>query len=311
MSRPVVGLLYAELQAFADQLSDRYDIVELWTPQGTARTADVQAMVTIGGIPLPADRLGTLPSLGLIACCTAGYDGLDLPTLASRGIALTHAVFVNEDVADHAIGLMIAHRKRFAEGDRRVREGGWATEGRVFSPSLRDAKLGIVGLGGIGTAAAHRADAFRMVVRWWGPHAKPAASWPRAASLLDLAAWSDILLVSASAHGDAAIGMIAGAVIDALGPHGLLVNIARGSLLDEEATISALRDGRLGGAALDVFEQEPTPADRWKDVPNCLLTPHSAGATGLAFAQMVGGVAGNLDAFFAGRPLTGQVAMSA
>ena len=146
-----------------------------------------------------------------------------------------------------------------------------------------------------------------MQVAWWGPNAKPDAPWPRADTLVALASDSDILVVAARAH-PGNVGLISADVIAALGPQGLLVNVARGQLIDEDAAIAALRAGTLGGAALDVYETEPTPAERWADVPNTVLTPHTAGATQQAVQKMAGMLVANLAAFFAGETLPNAAA---
>jgi phosphoglycerate dehydrogenase-like enzyme len=191
-------------------------------------------------------------------------------------------------------------------GDAAVRGGGWRADAKTITRSLGGARLGIVGLGAIGEAVARRADAMRMPVTWWGPTPKPDAGRSHANSLLALAEASDILVVAARAH-DSNRGLISAEVIAALGADGLLVNVARGQLVDEDALIAALRDGTLGGAALDVFATEPTPAARWDGVPDCVLTPHTAGATDAAVAEMGRQLLANLDAFFAGRDLPGRV----
>jgi lactate dehydrogenase-like 2-hydroxyacid dehydrogenase len=140
-----------------------------------------------------------------------------------------------------------------------------------------------------------------MAVRWWGPREKD-SPWPRAATLLELARDSDILVVACKAD-ESNRGLISREVIEALGPQGLLVNVARGQLVDEDALIAALKDGRLGQAALDVFEEEPTDAARWADVPNTVLTPHTGGATTEAVQGMLMLLVQNLRAALAGEPL--------
>jgi lactate dehydrogenase-like 2-hydroxyacid dehydrogenase len=182
-----------------------------------------------------------------------------------------------------------------------LRAGAWTVESKMITPSLNGQKVGIVGLGAIGEAVARRAEALHMPTAWWGPREKPAA-WPRAESLLELAKTSDILVVACKAD-ESNVGLISREVIDALGPHGLLVNVARGQLIDEAALISALTQGRLGQAALDVFEEEPTDAGRWADVPNTVLTPHTAGATTEAVQGMLALLMQNLEAAFAGEAL--------
>ncbi|MNT00983.1 Glycerate dehydrogenase [compost metagenome] len=225
----------------------------------------------------------------------------------ARGLPVTHAPAINhEDVADHAVGLILAARRQITEGDRQLRAGGWTPASKTITPSLGGQTIGIVGLGAIGEAVARRAEVMRMTVQWWAPRAKEAA-WPRAESLLDLARASDVLAVACRAD-ETNRGLISAEVIEALGPTGLLVNVARGQLVDEDAVIAALRDGRLGGAALDVFETEPTDAARWAAVPNTVLTPHTAGATTEAVQGMLMLLIENLQAHFAGEPLKTPVA---
>jgi len=171
---------------------------------------------------------------------------------------------------------------------------------------MAGARIGIVGMGSIGIALAERADLLRMKVGWWGPREKPQLPWPRAENLEALARDSDVMVITARATEENR-GMIDAGVMDALGPDGLLVNVARGQLVDEDALIAALSNGRLGGAALDVFEREPTPAARWAEVPNVVLTPHMGGATREAVERMTDLLLANLAALFSGEPLVSPV----
>jgi lactate dehydrogenase-like 2-hydroxyacid dehydrogenase len=196
---------------------------------------------------------------------------------------------------------MLVARRRIVDGDRAVTGGSWQLDDRLMTPSLRGQRLGIVGLGAIGEAVARRAEPFGLSIRWWGPRDKP-APWPRADSLLELARDSDILIVACRAD-ETNRGLISRKIIEALGPDGLLINVARGQLVDEDALIAALKDGRLSQAALDVFETEPTDPDRWAGVPNVVLTPHTAGATTAAVQGMLMLLVQNLQAHFAGEPL--------
>ena len=175
----------------------------------------------------------------------------------------------------------------------------------TMRPGLMGKKAGIVGLGHIGEAVARRVEPFGMTVSWWGPNDKE-SRWPKAQSLLALARDSDALFVCC--RGDAVNHhLISQPVIEALGAWGCLVNVARGSVVDEDALIAALKDGRLGMAALDVFETEPTPAARWADVPNTVLTPHTAGGTLESIPKMVGQTLENLKRFFNDEPLLSPV----
>jgi lactate dehydrogenase-like 2-hydroxyacid dehydrogenase len=153
---------------------------------------------------------------------------------------------------------------------------------------------------------ARRLEALGLIVGWWGPNPKPAAAWPRAESLLALASGSDILVVAARAEA-ANRGLISAEVIEAVGPQGLIVNVARGQLIDEDALIAALKAGRLGRAALDVFAQEPTPPERWAEVPNTVLTPHTAGGTTDSIPRMVAQAVENVRLFLAGEAVMSPV----
>jgi lactate dehydrogenase-like 2-hydroxyacid dehydrogenase len=268
----------------------------------------VRAIVHAGEFVLTPEFLSALPALGLIACVSVGYDGVDVPWCRARGIDVTHAEGLNaEDVADHAIGLMLAAWRNLPALDRAVREGRWRQEDRLSpQPSLGGRTLGVVGLGHIGAAVARRAEALRLSVQWWGPREKD-APWPRAASVLDLAKASDILVVACRAE-PSNRGLISAEVIDAVGPKGLIVNVARGSLIDEAALVAALKDGRLWRAALDVFAQEPTPAERWADVPGVVLAPHTGGSSTEAIPLMVAQAIDNVRRFLAGEPLASPVA---
>ena len=293
----------APLTAF---LENDYTVYRFWEGPPAEAQGQIRALVVAGEFPLDKALIENLPALQLIACFTSGYDGIDVPWCRARGLPVSHAPGVNhEDVADHALGLILAARRQIAAGDRALRAGGWTAESKMITPSLKDQRLGVVGLGSIGAAVARRGAAMRMAVRWWGPREKP-APWARAGSLLELAQGSDILVIACKAD-DSNRGLISRAVIEALGPQGLLVNVARGQLVDEAALIAALKDGRLGQAALDVFEEEPTEAARWADVPNTVLTPHTGGATTEAVQGMLMLLIRNLRAAFAGEALTTPV----
>ena len=300
--RPALLITPRHLGPLSAFLESSYDVYRLWEAPPIEAAPDVQVVVTAGEYPLDRELLEKLPNLSLVACFTAGYEGIDLEWCKSRGIPVTHAPNVNhEDVADHAMGLIIGSRRNIASGDRLIRSGEWTPEVRNLSASLRNQRVGIVGLGAIGEAVAKRCEAFGMGVKWWGPRPKDSA-WPRAESLTDLAEHSDILVVACRAD-DTNHHLINAEVIKALGSDGLLVNVSRGHLVDESALIAALTDGSLGAAALDVFETEPTPAEQWANVPNLLVTPHTGGATTEAVQGMLMLLFQNLAAHFGGQPL--------
>ncbi|KPF80681.1 hydroxyacid dehydrogenase [Brevundimonas sp. AAP58] len=300
--RPALLIASRALAPVAPFLEPAYRVFRLWEGPPVEATDDITAVVVAGEDALDMAVLEHLPNLRHVACFTSGYDGLDLDWCRARGLIVTHAPAVNhEDVADHALALVLAARRRIVDGDRIVRSGGWVMEQRLITPSMRGQRVGIVGLGAIGEAVALRAAVMGCEIRWWGPRDKAQAAWAKAESLIDLAQASDILVVACRADATNR-RLISAGVIEALGPNGLLVNVARGSLVDEDALIAALKAGRLGGAALDVFETEPTSAERWSDVPNVLLTPHTAGATMAAVQGMLALLVRNLQAVAAGEP---------
>lgn len=238
----------------------------------------VGVLLTHGPSPVSNALLDRMPDLKLIVTVGSGTEGIDVAYAASRGIVVSNSASATaDDVADHAITLMLALNVRLPAMHAAIVADAWPD--KPVHRSLAEQKIGIVGLGGIGQGVAARLAAFGPEMRWTGPHPRPVAL-PYVADLGELADWADILLISARAD-SSNIGLIDAALLDRLGPEGLLVNVSRGSIVDEPALIAALRAGRLGGAALDVFAPEPTSGARWQGVPNIVLTPHIGGlATG-------------------------------
>jgi hydroxypyruvate reductase len=295
MPRPAL-LVHPPLGGFESRLSD-YDVVHWPTDR-----KDIRAALTIGSVGISNAMIDALPELACIVCFGVGVDGLDLEHCRRRDIAVAHGRGINhEDVADVAIGLMIARLRLFTEAERVLREGKW-TPPIAIPPQrrLRGRKLGIVGMGAIGQAVAERAQAFGLEIRWFGPRAKPEIAHPYEPDLVKLAEWADVLIVAA--RGDQT-GLISADVIKALGPDGVLVNVSRGGVVDEDALIAALKSGQLGGAGLDVFQEEPTPPERWAGAPNTTLLPHIGGGTRESLYAGSQNALENLRRFFAGEPL--------
>jgi lactate dehydrogenase-like 2-hydroxyacid dehydrogenase len=305
--KPAILIMQPHLGFLGPVLEARFTVWRFWEHPPIEAQGTIEALVIAGEFAVDKDLAAALPRLTLIACFTVGYDGVDVAWARRRGLKVTHSPGVNhEDVADHALGLMLSAWRKIAEGDRQLRAGEWTAGAKLLTPSLTGRKVGIVGLGDIGAAVARRCAPFGLAVSWWGPRQKPDAPWPRAASLMELAKESDILVVASRAN-DANRGLIDAEVIEAVGRQGLIVNVARGQLIDEDALIAALIDGRLGGAALDVYAAEPTSAERWADVPNTVLTPHTAGATSAAVPRMVAMTVETLRRHFAGEELENEV----
>jgi len=301
--KPALLIVQPHLGFLGQILEADYTVWRFWEGPPIEAVANIAALVVAGEFPIDKRLAEGLPKLGLIACFTSGFDGVDLAWARERGLQVSHSPGVNhEDVADHAFGLILAAWRKIVEGDRELRAGAWQPTAKKVTSSLAGRRLGIVGLGAIGAAVARRGEAFGLQTAWWGPREKPEAPWRRRDSLKALAEDSDILVVACKASPETT-GLITAEILEALGSGGLLVNVSRGQVVDEDAVIKALKSGALGMAALDVFQQEPTPPARWADVPNAVLTPHTAGATSGAVPKMVALTRENLRRFFAGEPL--------
>jgi lactate dehydrogenase-like 2-hydroxyacid dehydrogenase len=306
--KPAILIMQRHLGPLSALLESQYTVYRFWEGPPTDTAHAIRVMVVAGEFLLDKHLIETLPHLGLIACFTSGYDRIDVDWCRARGLPVTHAPGVNhEEVADHALAMLLAARRRIVVGDREVRDGGWTPAQKAITRAMRGQKAGIVGLGRIGEDLAKRCEVIGMEVRWWGPREKPGAKWPRMETLKALAEWSENLLLCLKVD-ETNEGLISREILEALGPDGLLVNVARGQVVDEDALIDCLKAGKLGSAALDVFVEEPTPPERWAHVPNTVLTPHTAGATTEGVQRMLALLLQNLDAFFAGKPLVTPVA---
>jgi len=252
-----------------------------------------------------ADRalIARLPKLEVISVFGVGLDAVDLAAARERtlNVANTPGILADE-VADLAIGLMLASARQIIDADRFVREHRWEKGPISFGRSVGGKTMGVVGLGGIGRAIADRGAAFRMRVLYTGPRAKPDVPYTYVADIVDLARQSDVLMVACKG-GPETRHMISAAVLDALGPKGTLVNVARGSVVDEASLIKTLRDGQLGHAALDVFENEPhVPADLLA-LPNVIVQPHHGSGTVETRTAMGQLMIDNITAQLENRPL--------
>jgi len=302
-------LLHEVMDTVTPMIVPEFEVLKLWEYRDfdalLAEAGDaVRVIATHGGHPIGHELVEALPNLGLIASVGVGYDGVDVGHARANGVEVTYGAGVNaDDVADVALGLILVGACDMMGGYRRLMAGEWTETYRgPQRRSMRQRHVGIFGLGMIGNAITRRLEPFGCRISWYGPNPKPNVSYPRAESLAALAREVDILVVAAPL--DAATEKVVDReIIDALGPDGLLVNIARGGLVDEDAMIAALRDGRLGAAALDVQEEEPTPPARWHDVPNVFLTPHIGGFATGGLLNIGETLRQNLRRFFAGEPV--------
>lgn len=271
-----------------------------------------RVLITVGSWKTDAALIGALPTLGLIACYGTGIEGVDRAAAKARGVLLSNAADANAtSVAEFAMGLLLASTRQIGVGERFVRAGRWqgnALERLAHVPGVAGRKLGIYGLGAIGRRIATRAAAFDMAIGYHNRSPRPELPYQYHDGLLGLAEWADILMVSVRASGETRHAVNA-EILRALGPQGHLVNISRGIAVDEAALIEALENGVIAGAALDVYEHEPVVPDRLKRLENVVLTPHIAANAEAAQLAQQDLLLGNLEAFFAGRPLLSPVAI--
>ena len=253
-----------------------------------------------------ADRalIEALPRLEVISLFGVGTNSVDLAAARERNIPVTNTPgILTDEVADLAIGLMLASARQIVFADRYVRDGSWGSKGPIpLGRSVGGKTMGVLGLGGIGRAIADRGAAFRMRIVYSGPRRKPEVPYEYVPDIVELARQSDYLMI-ACRGGPETRHLVSAAIIDALGPAGTLINVARGSVVDEAALIAALAEGRLGHAALDVFESEPNPSPELLKLPNVLVQPHHGSATvetRTAIGQLM---IDNLGAHFAHKPL--------
>ena len=272
--------------------------------------SEIRAVLTAGGSPFSAETMDLLPKLGAIVCYGTGYDGVDLAAAAKRGIAVGNSPGANAaSVADIAMILMLAVTRRLLVADDYVRSGSWA--GAKPSPAMRPQagmpgrKIGVYGMGEIGRKIAGRAAAFETEVGYHSRsrHDVPYQYFP---TLEALAEWCSVLMIAVRAGTDTEYVVNAN-ILQKLGKDGFVVNIARGSVIDEPALIAALTDGTIAGAGLDVFAKEPHAPGVLTALPNVVLSPHLGGHTLESHVAMQDCVIANLQAYFAGKPLPYQV----
>ena len=311
-SRPAV-LTVANLPPFyLEPLRKHFTLYERLhetDPAAFARVAPTIRGITGGGeSQVPRALMDQLPALGIVSIMGVGYDRVDVPSAIARGVPVTHTPDVlNDEVADLALGLMLSVARRIPQADRYVRAGLWAEKGNMpLARKVSGAKLGIVGLGRIGKAIAKRAEGFGMQVAYTGRSRQAGVAYPYHPNAKALAAEVDFLVVI-TPGGEGTRRMIDREVLQALGPRGYLVNVARGSVVDEAALIEALQQGTIAGAGLDVFEDEPNVPQALRDLDNVVLTPHMASATHETRQAMADLALANLLAHFAGEPLKSPV----
>lgn len=307
-----IGSLLPVLENWLDEryavsrLDDAPDAKAFLAAQG-GRFVGVATSALYG---VSAEQIAAMPALKVISCFGVGVDKIDLPAARARGIAVGNTPdILNDCVADTAFALLLDIARATPEADRYVRAGLWAERGQNsfhLGRRVSGSRLGIVGLGRIGKTIARRALGFDMDIRYHTRRPVADAPWPHETSLVDLARWADFLVVI-TAGGAGTAGLINAEVLDALGPRSFLINVSRGSVVDEPALVRALVERRIAGAGLDVFANEPFVPAELLGLDNVVLLPHIASATEETRMAMAQRVIDNLDRFFADGTLISRV----
>jgi hydroxypyruvate reductase len=305
-------LIYSRFpKAMMLRIGERFELMDAaGKPPGEVFTAEqlssVRAMITAGGTPLPGAMMDLMPKLAAIVCYGTGYDGVDLVAASKRNIVVGHSPGANAaSVADLAVTLMLAVTRRLLPADSYVRSGNWSAT--KPSPLMRPQpgnpgrRVGVYGMGEIGRKIASRVAAFETEVAYFSRsrHDVPYRYLP---SLEALAEWCSVLMIAVRAGADTHHAVDAD-ILRKLGKDGYVVNISRGSVIDQAALVAALADGSIAGAGLDVYEKEPHAPDVLTAFPNVVLTPHVGGHTLESHVAMQDCVIANLEAYFAGKGL--------
>jgi len=291
-----------------EPMTQSYALHRLWeAPDRAALLAEhgesIRAIATRGELGANAELIAACPKLELIACYGVGTDAINLGAARERGIRVTNTPDVlTGDVADIAVGLTLALLRRIAAADAYVRSGAWAERNMELVTRLYGKRVGVVGFGRIGMTVAKRLSGFDVELGYFDIGRRDDSPHTWFSDLRALADWSEVLIVTL-AGGAATHGMVNAGVLQALGPKGFLVNVSRGSTVNEPDLLDALEQRSIAGAALDVFWNEPRIDPRFMSLPNVLLQPHHASGTVETRQAMGQLVRDNLAAHFAGRPL--------
>jgi lactate dehydrogenase-like 2-hydroxyacid dehydrogenase len=275
-------------------------------PQAPAPAGNFQAILIRSNTKLPETLIKQIPSIHMVATCGVGYDNLPLAYLKEQGIKASNTPGVlNDAVCELAIGMMLALLRKLPEAQEYVKSAAWSKAPFRLTTTLAGKRVGIAGMGRIGQDLAKRLESFKVKIAYSGPNKKslPYAYYP---DVQDLAKACDILFLACPATPDTE-NMIDAKVLEALGPLGYLINIARGSVVDEGALLYALQHKKIAGAALDVFENEPNPSHEFLTLDNVLLTPHIGSATSETRMAMTNLALDNLEAFFNHQTLPSEV----
>ncbi|HBM10217.1 2-hydroxyacid dehydrogenase [Pseudomonas sp. Choline-3u-10] len=288
-------------ERFNRGLAAEHEVLRFWEEGADAlvnqNAQRIDVVVTSGRFGCTAELIERLPNLQAIISFGVGYDAIDVAAARARNIPVSNTPDVlNDCVADLAFGLIIDSARQMSRADRFVRAGEWPSGGLPLAKQVSGKRLGIVGMGRIGETVAKRSSGFDMQVRYHNRRPVEGSAYGYESNLVELAQWSDFLVLTCPG-GESTRNLINRDVLEALGSKGILINVARGSVVDEPALIEALTEGRLGGAGLDVYAQEPNVPQALVDLPNVVLLPHIGSATEETRLAMEELLLANLRAF--------------
>lgn len=312
MAKPVLLSFHGNGVLGLEALEEKFEVIRLWKekdPEAAiqARKEEIVAINCTIGHFITDKIISSLPNLKIIATFSVGFDHIDLDSAKKHGVYVTNTPDVlTSETADTGMALLLATAKRVVEGDMYIRVGKWLNGDLPLGVTLTGKTVGIVGLGGIGAKVAKRCEAFEMKVVYHGPREKPHYSYPYYADLIEMAEICDYIILSCPG-GAATANLVDAPVLDALGAKGILINIARGSVVDEPALIEALKGGIIAGAGLDVFPNEPHVNSEFISMDNVVLLPHIGSATIETRTAMGQLVVDNILAYLEGRPLLTEV----
>lgn len=313
MSKPVAIIMgNLILPDEIEQLTKDFEVVKLWKEKDPEtvlqeRKNDIQVIVAMHYMKVSKHLMESLPNLKIIATFSVGTDHIDLQGAKRQGIVVTNTPdILCQETADTGMSLLLAVARRIPEGDLFVRVGKWLNGPMPLGVTLAGKTIGIVGLGGIGSKVAKRCEAFDMNVVYYGPREKPEYGYKYYNDVTEMAGDSDFLMLTCPG-GEATHNLIDANVLDALGPNGILINIARGSVVDEPALIAALQNETIAAAGLDVYANEPHVPQELISMDNVVLLPHIGSATVETRKAMGQLVVDNINAFFDQKPLLTEV----
>lgn len=288
------------------EIDKRLSTSKLLDPQGEPPSGNFTAILTRSNTQIPQELLEKMPAVQMVATCGVGYDNLPLGYLKTHGIKASNTPGVlNDAVCELAIGMLFGLLRRIPEAQEYVKSSAWSKAPFTITTTLAGKCVGIAGMGRIGQDLAKRLEPFKVKLAYTGPTQKE-LPYEYFGDIKSLAKASDILILACPASPETE-KMINAEVLQSLGPNGYLINIARGSVVDESALLVALQQKKIAGAALDVFENEPNPNVDFLNIDNVLLTPHIGSATSETRQLMTNLAIDNLEAFYNKKPLLTEV----